>query len=202
MQEVCLHHALPQALRPPPPHPSRARRGQYGAIVELTVHDRLCDACDRSQADPDQWPAVMQFRQRASCSCASTMPRWMFDTYRYVERVPSVPEFFCSAHLSRVLGSRLLEILVCSFVAILRCFILLHFFSNPVEQTMGQVGVVMVLLCRLHNFGPFLRFYCSSRFLQQSESNLRSSSSLWCSVFISHTLSKGFNVLWLSSCYN
>uniref|UniRef100_A0A804LF06 Late embryogenesis abundant protein LEA-2 subgroup domain-containing protein n=1 Tax=Zea mays TaxID=4577 RepID=A0A804LF06_MAIZE len=81
MQEVCLHHALPQALRPPPPHPSRARRGQDGAVVELTVHDRLCDASDRSQADPNQWPAVMQFRQRASCSCASTMPR----TLRWVE---------------------------------------------------------------------------------------------------------------------
>jgi hypothetical protein len=81
-------------------------------------------------------------------------------------------------------------------------FHIVAFFSNPVEQMMGRVGVVMVLLCRLHNFGPFLRFYCSSRFLQQSESNFRSSSSLWCSVFISHTLSKGFNVLWLSSCYN
>ena len=57
-------------------------------------------------------------------------------------------------------------------------FHIVAFFSNPVEQTMGRVGVVMVLLCRLHNFGPFLRFYCSSRFLQQSESNLRSSSSL------------------------
>uniref|UniRef100_A0A804MHE8 Acid phosphatase n=1 Tax=Zea mays TaxID=4577 RepID=A0A804MHE8_MAIZE len=40
MREVRLHHALPQALRPPPSHPSRARGGQDGVVVELTVHSR------------------------------------------------------------------------------------------------------------------------------------------------------------------
>jgi hypothetical protein len=40
MREVRLHHALPQALRPPPSHPSRARGGQDGDVVELTVHNR------------------------------------------------------------------------------------------------------------------------------------------------------------------
>ena len=35
-------------------------------VVEFTVHDRLCDACGRAQADPDQWSAVVQVRQRAS----------------------------------------------------------------------------------------------------------------------------------------
>ncbi|TVU01883.1 hypothetical protein EJB05_52649, partial [Eragrostis curvula] len=35
-------------------------------VVEFTVHDRLCDGCGRAQADPDQWAAVVQVRQRAS----------------------------------------------------------------------------------------------------------------------------------------
>ncbi|KAF8642124.1 hypothetical protein HU200_067383 [Digitaria exilis] len=35
-------------------------------IVEFTVHDRLCDGCGRAKADPDQWAAVVQVRQRAS----------------------------------------------------------------------------------------------------------------------------------------
>uniref|UniRef100_A0ACD5X9L3 Uncharacterized protein n=1 Tax=Avena sativa TaxID=4498 RepID=A0ACD5X9L3_AVESA len=34
--------------------------------IEFTVHDRLCDACGRARADPDQWCAVVQLRQRAS----------------------------------------------------------------------------------------------------------------------------------------
>ncbi|XP_047056102.1 60S ribosomal export protein NMD3-like [Lolium rigidum] len=34
--------------------------------VEFAVHDRLCDACGRARADPDQWCAVVQLRQRAS----------------------------------------------------------------------------------------------------------------------------------------
>jgi nonsense-mediated mRNA decay protein 3 len=34
--------------------------------VEFTVHDRLCDSCGRARADPDQWSAVVQLRQRAS----------------------------------------------------------------------------------------------------------------------------------------
>ncbi|CAL9114334.1 unnamed protein product [Musa textilis] len=35
-------------------------------LVELTVHDRLCDACSRSQANPDQWSAAVQLRQHVS----------------------------------------------------------------------------------------------------------------------------------------
>jgi hypothetical protein len=35
MWEVHLHHALPQALRPPPSHPSRAQGGQDGAVVAV-----------------------------------------------------------------------------------------------------------------------------------------------------------------------
>ncbi|CAD6227980.1 unnamed protein product [Miscanthus lutarioriparius] len=45
-------------------------------VVELTAHDRLCDACVRVQADPDQWPAVVQVRQRAwpsSCCRSRTL---------------------------------------------------------------------------------------------------------------------------------
>ncbi|CAM0885015.1 unnamed protein product [Alopecurus aequalis] len=34
--------------------------------VEFAVHDRLCDACGRARADPDQWCAVVQLRLRAS----------------------------------------------------------------------------------------------------------------------------------------
>lgn len=35
-------------------------------VVEFTVHDRLCDGCGRAQANPDQWAAVVQVRQRAA----------------------------------------------------------------------------------------------------------------------------------------
>jgi nonsense-mediated mRNA decay protein 3 len=36
-------------------------------VVEFAVHDRLCGACGKAQADPDQWwSAVVQVRQRAS----------------------------------------------------------------------------------------------------------------------------------------
>lgn len=59
----------------------RLRRGHEAGtepqahVVELTSHDRLCDACSRSQADPDRWPAVVQVRQRASTSssCRRTL---------------------------------------------------------------------------------------------------------------------------------
>ena len=27
-------------------------------VIEFTVHDRLCDACGRAQADPDQWSTI------------------------------------------------------------------------------------------------------------------------------------------------
>ncbi|KAG6498996.1 60S ribosomal export protein NMD3-like [Zingiber officinale] len=58
------------------PHSKRLRlrlrvqaEALHGAIleqahmVELTVHDRLCDNCTRAQANPDQWSAVVQLRQ-------------------------------------------------------------------------------------------------------------------------------------------
>ncbi|XP_073099926.1 uncharacterized protein [Elaeis guineensis] len=35
-------------------------------LVELTVHDQLCPACSRAQANPDQWSAVVQLRQHVA----------------------------------------------------------------------------------------------------------------------------------------
>ncbi|WOL18574.1 60S ribosomal export protein NMD3 [Canna indica] len=35
-------------------------------VVELTIHDRLCDSCTRVQANPDQWTAAVQLRQHVS----------------------------------------------------------------------------------------------------------------------------------------
>ncbi|XP_073111663.1 uncharacterized protein [Elaeis guineensis] len=48
------------------------REALHGAIleqshlVELTVHDQLCPACSRAQANPDQWSAAVQLRQHVS----------------------------------------------------------------------------------------------------------------------------------------
>jgi hypothetical protein len=47
----------PRAPRPPQPHAPTPARAH---VVELTTHNRLCDACDRSQASLDQWPAVVR----------------------------------------------------------------------------------------------------------------------------------------------
>ncbi|XP_073099588.1 uncharacterized protein [Elaeis guineensis] len=35
-------------------------------LVELTVHDQLCPACSRAQANPDQWSAAVQLRQHVA----------------------------------------------------------------------------------------------------------------------------------------
>ncbi|EHA8589172.1 putative 60S ribosomal export protein NMD3 [Cocos nucifera] len=48
------------------------REALHGAIleqshlVELTVHDQLCPACSRAQANPDQWAAAVQLRQHVT----------------------------------------------------------------------------------------------------------------------------------------
>ncbi|KAG1362052.1 60S ribosomal export protein NMD3 [Cocos nucifera] len=48
------------------------REALHGAIreqshlVELTVHDQLCPACSRAQANPDQWSAAVQLRQHVA----------------------------------------------------------------------------------------------------------------------------------------
>ncbi|KAG2603398.1 hypothetical protein PVAP13_5KG769200 [Panicum virgatum] len=66
---VRLHGAPLQAPQAPPPRRREVLHGvtmEQDHVVEFTVHDRLCDACGRAQADPDQWSAVVQVRQRAS----------------------------------------------------------------------------------------------------------------------------------------
>ncbi|XP_008796291.2 60S ribosomal export protein NMD3 [Phoenix dactylifera] len=48
------------------------REALHGAIleqshlVELTIHDQLCLACSRAQANPDQWSAAVQLRQHVA----------------------------------------------------------------------------------------------------------------------------------------
>jgi hypothetical protein len=69
----------PRAPRPPQPHAPTPTRAH---VVELTAHNRLCDACGRSQADLDQWPTVVRRNLPLPrrdlfvlCSSSSSPPR-------------------------------------------------------------------------------------------------------------------------------